>query len=150
MTISLDDLMIQHFESLVDEITKDAIRRIPSYGKTPLNLTVERVERWLKTVAESVGQNDPEILKQHLTTVAKERREEGYAIGELHAIVQITEGHVQDVILDSDLDPTERTGHLALLDIVMEAARMVLSVTYLLSAHYRSSQRNESKDEKTS
>jgi len=147
MTIALDDLINGNFESLVDEITKEAIRRIPSYGAAPLQLTIERVERWLKAIADSVGRNDPEILKGHLTTVAQERQEEGYAIAELHAIVHITEEQLRQAILDADLDPTERSGNLALLDVVMEAARMVLNVTYLLSARYRSLLRNGTGDE---
>ena len=61
-----------------------------------------------------------------------ERQQEGYAIMELHAIVHISEEHVQAVIRDAVPDEVERNGLLALLGAVMGAARMVLSVRYIL------------------
>lgn len=137
MTIYLDDLITEKFATLVDDIAKDAICQIPSYRQAPLRLTIERIERWLTAVADSIRQNNPEILESHLKQVAAERQEEGYAIAELHAIVQITERHLRDVILHSEIIEAERNGNLALLDVVMNAARMVLSVTYVLFAQER-------------
>jgi DNA-binding FrmR family transcriptional regulator len=137
MTIYLDDLITEKFATLVDDIAKDAICQIPSYRQAPLELTIERVERWLTAVTDSIRQNNPEILESHLKQVAAERQEEGYAIAELHAIVQITERHLHDVILHSEIIEAERNGNLALLDVVMNAARMVLSVTYVLFAQER-------------
>ncbi len=134
MAVSLDDLIVEHRESLVDGIVKDAIRQIPSYGRAPLRQTVERVERFLDALAESIARNEPDVLERHLVGVARERKREGYAIMELHAIVHITEDHVQAVIRRAVAGEVERTGLLALLDAVMGAARMVLSVRYLLSA----------------
>jgi len=134
MAVSLDELIAEHRESLVDGITKDAIRQIPSYGRAPLRVTIERVDRFLNALAESVAENDPDILERHLVGVAGERREEGYAIVELHAIVHLTEGHLQALIAHSVPDEVERNGLLALLDAVTGAARMVLSARYMLGA----------------
>lgn len=134
MAVSLDDLIVEHHESLVDGIVKDAIRQIPSYGRAPLRQTVERVERFLDALAESIARNEPDVLERHLVGVARERKREGYAIMELHAIVYITEEHVQAVIRRAVADEVERNGLLALLDAVMGAARMVLSVRYILGA----------------
>jgi hypothetical protein len=137
MTIYLDDLIAEKFETLVDDIAKDAICQIPSYRQAPLRLTIQRVERWLTAVADSIRQNNPEILESHLKKVAAERQEEGYAIAELHAIVQITERHLHGAILRSEAAEAERNADFALLDVVMDAARMVLSVTYVLYAQER-------------
>jgi hypothetical protein len=137
--LSLDRLIVEHWESLVDTISKDAIRQIPSYGRAPLQLTVARVERWLKVLADSLDQNDPHLLADYLTVVGKERQEEGYTIGELHAIVTITEEHLQDLIDRSYTDKVERTGQHALLRAVMDSARMILSVAYVLGMSARSS-----------
>lgn len=134
MAVSLDELIIEHREALVDGIVKDAIRQIPSYGRAPLRQTVERVERFLDALAESIAQNEPDVLERHLVGVARERKREGYAVMELHAIVYITEEHVQTVIRRAVADEVARTGLLALLDAVMGAARMVLSVRYILGA----------------
>jgi hypothetical protein len=134
MAVSLDELIVAHRESLVDGIVKDAIRQISSYRRAPLRQTIQRVERFLDALAESVARNEPDVLEKHLVDVARERKNEGYAIMELHAIVHITEEHVQAAIRHDVADEVERTGLLALLDAVTGAARMVLSVRYLLSA----------------
>jgi hypothetical protein len=130
----LDRLIVEHRESLADSIVKDAVRRIPSYGQAPLRLTIQRVERWLDALAASIAQNDPDILERYLVEVAGERRQEGFAIIELHSIVHITEEQLQGVIERAVTDEVERNGFLALLTAVMGAARMVLSVRYILGA----------------
>jgi hypothetical protein len=122
---------------LVDSITKDAIRQIPSYADAPLQLTLERVERWLKTLSDSILQNDPHLLSQYLMDVGEERQAEGYPVSELHAIVHCTEHHVRDLIARSYSDPVERNGQTALLVAVMDSARMTLSVAYILSVANR-------------
>ena len=134
MAIFLDELINEHQESLVDKIVKDAIRQISSYAKAPLQLTIGRVERWLKTLAASIEQNNPEILEHYLAAVAEERKEEGYPIGELHAIVSITEQRLRELMPSACTDEVECNANLVLLDAVMDATRMVLSVTYILSA----------------
>jgi hypothetical protein len=134
MTTLLDKLIVENQELLVDRIVKDAVRQIPTYSQAPLKLTMGRVERWLGTLATSIKQNDPQILDQYLTAVAVERREEGYPIGELHAIVEITERHLRDLVTGACADQVECNALLALLGAVMDAARMVMSVTYVLSA----------------
>lgn len=134
MAASLDKLIIEHRESLVDSIVKDAIRQIPSYGQAPLRLTIQRVERWLDALANSIAQNEPDILERHLVAVAGERQQEGFPIIELHSIVHITEEQLQGLIGRSVADGIERNGFLTLLAAVMGAARMVLSVRYILGA----------------
>jgi hypothetical protein len=134
MAVSLDELIVANRESLVDGIVKDAIQQIPSYGRAPLRQTIQRVERFLDALAESVARNEPDLLEGHLVGVARERKQEGYAIMELHAIVHITEEHLRTAIRRNVIDEVERTGLLALLDAVTDAARMVLSVRYVLSA----------------
>jgi hypothetical protein len=137
MTITLDELIIENRELLMDCVVKDAIGQIPSYGQAPLRLTIERVERWLDTLAASIEQNDPDILEKYLVGVAGERRREGYAIMELHGIVHVTERHLQELILTSGADEIEQNALRALLDAVTDAARMVLSVRYLLGVENR-------------
>jgi len=132
MAVSLDELIVEHREALVDGIVKDAIRQIPAYGRAPLRQTVERVERFLDALAESIARNDPDVLERHLVGVAQERQQEGYAIMELHAIVYLAEEHLQVTIRRVVADEVERNGLLALLGAVMGAARMVLSVRYIL------------------
>jgi hypothetical protein len=139
MPASLDRLIIDHPEALVDGIVKDAIGQIPAYARAPLRVTIARVEQALQAIADSVRKNDPDILEQHLVGVAKERREQGYAILELHAIVHIIERHVSNLIRTTFRDGVECNAHLALLGAVMDAAQMVLSVRYLLSAGTRPS-----------
>jgi hypothetical protein len=134
MAIALDELIVENRELLVDRIVKDAIGQIPSYAKAPIRVTVGRVERALEALAASIRENDPSIFEQHLIGVAAERREEGYAILELHAIVHIIERHLREEIVRACSDEVERNGLLALLDAVMDAARMVLSVRYILAA----------------
>jgi hypothetical protein len=134
MTLSLDELIVERREELVDGIVKDAIGQIPAYARTPLRITIARVEQALQAMADSIRENDPDILEQHLVGIVSERQKEGYAILELHAIVHIIERHLHDEILRACPDEVECNALLALLDAVMDAARMVLSVRYLLSA----------------
>ena len=131
--ISLDDLILEHWAELIDLITKDAVARIRSYAKAPLTLTMERVERWLKTLADSVAKNQPDLLAEYLAAIGEERHEEGYPIGDLHAIVSITEERLEDLIEEVIQDPVERNGQMALLTAIMDSARMTLSVTYIIS-----------------
>jgi hypothetical protein len=132
MTTSLDRLIVQHRDRLVDQITKDAIRQIPSYGNAPLRQTIERVEQFLQVLVKSIAQNDPDILEQHLVAVASERRAEGYALMELHSIVYLTEERVLGLIERSTIEGIDRNALTALLQAVMGAARMVLTVRYML------------------
>jgi flagellar motor component MotA len=118
---------------LVDGIVKDAIRQIPAYARAPLRQTVDRVERFLDALAGSLARNDPDVLERFLVSVAQERRREGYAVMELHAIVHLAEEHVQATIRSAVDDEVERNGLMALLDAATDAARMVLSVRYLLA-----------------
>jgi hypothetical protein len=134
MAVSLDELIVENRESLVDPIVKDAIGQIPAYAKAPLRTTIARVEQALQAMADSIRENDPDVLEQHLVGIATERREEGYAILELHAMVHIIERHLRDEIMRAFPDEVERNAQFALLDAVMDAARMVLSVRYMLSA----------------
>jgi hypothetical protein len=126
-------LISEQLEALSDGITKDAIREIPSYGAAPLKVTSERVERWLKILSESIRRNEPQLLADYLSTVALQRQEEGYAIKDLHAIVFITERHLLTFIDRLTDDPVVRSGERALLNAVMDSARMVLGVAYILS-----------------
>lgn len=134
MGVTLDRLIVENRESLVDRIVKDAIGQIPSYAKAPLRVTIERIEQALDALASSIRENDPDILEQHLVGVAAERRREGYVILELHAIVSIIERHLHADVVRACPDEVECNALLALLDAVMGAARMVLSVRYMFSA----------------
>jgi hypothetical protein len=129
---TLDGLIVENRDSLVDRIVKDAIGQIPSYAKAPLRVTINRIERALDALVQSIAQNDPDILERHLIGVAAERRREGYAIMELHAVIHIIERHVADDVRLVSTDGVERNALLALLEAIMDAARMVLSVRYLL------------------
>ncbi|MGD1993799.1 MAG: hypothetical protein PVI59_11450 [Anaerolineae bacterium] len=130
---TLDSLIVRHWQSLADGITKDGIRQLPSYGEAPLRLTMERVERWLKVLAESIDRNEPQLLAGYLEAIAKERQAEGYPIGDLHAIIHITERHIRDLIDQACSDPVERNGQQALLIAIMDSARMALSIAYMLN-----------------
>lgn len=133
MVTSLNDLITTHWETLADAIVKEAICQIPSYGEAPLRLTIERIERWLRTLAESISQNNPPLLAGYLIAVAEERRAEGYPIGDVHAIVYVTERHLRNLIARSCPDQVERDSQTALLTAIMDSARMTLSVTYILN-----------------
>jgi hypothetical protein len=134
VTTTLDQLIVEHQEALVDRIVKDAILQIPSYQEAPLRQTMDRIDQALRVVADSIKKNDPDIIEAHLMAVADERQSERYTIGELHAVVQIIERQVSDLIRAACSDETECTALLALLEAVMDAAQMVLSVRYLLSS----------------
>jgi hypothetical protein len=134
MSVSLADLIENNLEWLVDEVAKDAIRQIPSYGKAPIKLTMARMERLLKILAESVRRNNPNIMEQFLEGVAVERHERAYPIGELHAILDSVERHLSDLVKQSTSDKVERNAQLALVDAIMDSARMVFSKAYLLIA----------------
>jgi len=132
--MTLTDLIEENLESLVDGITKDAIRQIPSYGKAPIKLTMARMERLLKVLVESIRRNNPNVLEQYLMGIAEERREHAYPIGELHAILEISERHLHDLVVQSAVNEVEQNAWLALADATMDSARMILSKTYLLLA----------------
>lgn len=134
MEVTLDRLIVENRESLVDDIVKDAIRQIPAYGQAPLRQTIDRVERFLDALVASIAHDDPDLLEQYLVGVAQERKQQGIAIMELHAIVDIAEKHLRATVQSAVSDNVERNGLLALLEAVMDAARMVLSVRYLLDA----------------
>ncbi len=95
------------------------------------------MERLLEILAESIRRNNPNILEQYLVGIAEERREHAYPIGELHAIFDITEQHLQDLVVQATPDEVERNAWLALVDATMASARMILSKTYLLLAGSR-------------
>ncbi len=133
MAITLDSLLVEHREELGDAIVKDAIRQIPAYRAAPLRLTIDRVDLWLATLTASLAQNDPKILAGYLIAVAGERQEEGFSIGELHTVVEITEERLLDLITANCQEPVRCNALRALLDAVMGAARMTISVAYLMS-----------------
>jgi len=137
MTATLAGLIAEHKESLVDAIVKDAIYEVPSYRKAPIRRTIARAERWLDTLADSIQRNEPDILERFLMSLADERREEGYVVEELHSIVHITERRLKETIDMACSDQVECNALLALLDAVMGAARMVLSVRYMMAGGSR-------------
>lgn len=132
MDASLDKLILENLEDLIDRITKDAVRFIPSYRDAPLRTTTKRVEVWLRVLATSLHENDPQVLEKYLVTIAHERYAEGYQVTELHSIVQLTDQHLRDYIELTAIEQTERNALTALCEAVMDAARMVVSVTYVL------------------
>jgi hypothetical protein len=134
MSVTLVALIEDNLESLVDGITKDAIRQIPSYGKAPIKQTFARIERLLRILAESIRRNNPDVLEQYLMGIAEERRERAYPIGELHAILDITAVHLHDLVMQSTVDEVEQNAGLALVQATMDSARMILSKAYLLLA----------------
>jgi hypothetical protein len=129
---TLDKLIRENVEGLVDGITKDAVRQIPSYREAPLKITVDRIGNWLRVLATSLHENDPQVLEKYLVTVAHERYAEGYRVTELHNIAQLTEQHLFEYITQAELDELERNALIALCEAAMDAARMVISVTYVL------------------
>lgn len=131
--ITLDGLIEEYRETLADGIVKDAVRQVPSYRKAPLRQTLARVDTWLLTLAGSIRENNPKILAGYLTSVAADRQVEGYPVAELHTIVRITEDHLTTLIVAKSPDEVHQNALLVLLDAIIGAARMVLSVTYLLS-----------------
>ncbi len=133
MIITLDELIEEYREPLADGIVKDAVRQVPSYRAAPLRQTMARVDTWLMTSAGSIRENNPKILAGYLTSVAVDRQVEGYPVAELHTIVRITEEHLKTLILQKCPDEVHQNALLALLDAIIGAASMVLSVTYLLS-----------------
>lgn len=129
----MHSLISGHWDELLDGIVKDAVREIPAYAEAPLKLTTARVERWLEVLRDSLAQNDPAWLAGYLNSVALERREEGYSIRDLYAIVAISERWLQKLVDREIPDPVQATGQKALLTAVMDSARMTLGVAYLLS-----------------
>ncbi|HZD57571.1 MAG TPA: hypothetical protein VE136_12640 [Anaerolineales bacterium] len=132
MNATLDQLIRENLEGLADHITKDAVRLIPSYREAPLRITTERVENWLRMLAASLHENDPQVLERYIVTIAHERYTQGYQVTELHNIVQLTEQHLREYIDQSAVAPLERNALIALCEAAMDAARMVISVTYVL------------------
>jgi hypothetical protein len=132
--MTLTELIQANVESLVDGITKDAIRQIPSYGRAPIKVTMARMERLLRVLVESVRRNNPNVLEQYLMGIGEERREHAYPIGELHAILEITEQHLRGLVEQSFAHEVERNAQLALVNATSDSARMILSKTYLLLA----------------
>lgn len=134
MAVTLTELIGGNLELLVDGITKDAIRQIPSYGRAPIKVTMARIERLLRVLVESIRRNNPNVLEQYLMGIAEERREHAYPIGELHAILEIVEQHLRELVVQSTSQEMERNALLALVGATMDSARMILSKTYLLLA----------------
>jgi len=134
MAATLVELMGENLEQLVDEITKEAIQRIPSYGRAPIKQTLSRVEQLLRVLIESVRRNNPNVLEQYLMGIAEERRDHAYPVGELHAIFDITEQHLSDLVVETTAGEVERNARLAMVDATMASARMILSKAYLLLA----------------
>jgi DNA-binding transcriptional regulator YbjK len=132
VNVTLDQLIRENLEDLVDHITKDAVRQIPSYREAPLSTTVERVENWLRVLATSLHENSPQVLEKYIVTIAHERYSEGYQVTELHNIMQLTEQHLRQIINRTVVEPLERNALIALCEAAMDAARMVISVTYIL------------------
>lgn len=138
MAGTLVELIEQNLELLVDGITKEAIRRIPAYGRAPIKQTLARVERFLGVLVDSIRRNAPDVLEQYLMAIAEERREQAYPVGELHAVFDITEQHLCDLIVQVTPGELERNARLALVTATMASARMMLSKAYLLLAQANS------------
>ncbi len=134
MAHTLVELIEENLEWLVDEITKDAIRQIPTYGRAPIKQTMGRMERLLRILAESVRQNNPEIMEQFLEGVAEQRHDGAYPIGERHAILDSTERHLHDLVAQSTNEQMERNAQNALVRAIIDSAHMVFSKAYLLLA----------------
>ncbi len=136
MRETLESLIIKNQERLADAIVKDAVRQIPAYQAVTLRQTIDRVDLWLATLAASLTQNNPKILAGYLVTVARERYGEGFSIGELHMLVEITETRLRELISAGCQDQVHCNALQALLQAVMGAARMTISAAILLREKY--------------
>jgi len=134
MATNLVDLIEGNLDWLVDEITKDAIRQIPSYGRAPIRQTLVRIEHLLKILAESVRRNEPSVMEQFLEGVAQERRARAYPIGELHAVLDIAAKHLHALVARVVEGEVEQNAQSALVSAIVDSAHMVFSKTYLLLA----------------
>jgi hypothetical protein len=136
---SLDQLILENLNGLADRIAKDAVLQIPSYHEAPLKTTMERIENWLRVLATSLHKNDPQVLEKYIVAIAHERYMQGYKVTELHNLVQITEQHLRSAIEQAKTEPLERNALIALCGAALDAARMVISVTYVLITAGKSS-----------
>jgi hypothetical protein len=134
MPLDLVDLIESNVGWLVDEITKDAIRQVPLYGKAPIRQTMARTEMLLNILAESVRRKRPALLEQFLEGVAEERFDRGYPIAELHSILDITEKHIHDLIAQPAAGEMERAAQDAALRAVIDSAHMAFSKAYMQQA----------------
>ena len=77
MGLSLQQIIEEYKDLLIDQIVKDAIWQIPAYRKSSVLLTISRVKKWLDVVSSSITQNDPDILTKYLRSITKQRCKEG-------------------------------------------------------------------------
>jgi hypothetical protein len=72
------------------------------------------------------------VLEEFVMGVADGRHREGYAVDELHTIVHLPESRLREIIRQDISDQVDQNALLALLEAVMGAARMVISVNFIM------------------
>lgn len=94
----------------------------------------EREEYFLQLICDSLSEDDPSILKQHMIELANTRHNEGYQLDEVQTAIDVIEEELWHSIVQSEYS------YQRILDMLFELHRIMVMVRNQFAASYAQKQ----------
>ena len=127
----LDEFIRLHAQELADSITKQVLCDLPEWREIPLRKTLERIEKFLFVLGDSIRQDNPNFLITYLNSISVRRIKEGVSISALHGLMDISEAHIINLIQSAEEDDQVKKVFKGVIKNAMASARVTLSIAYI-------------------
>ena len=136
----LSRLLLQRRREILAASTMAMARtRARHYEELAQETIQQRLELLLARVIDAVRRRDASAICSYARTLAKERFEHGYGLGEVQTAFNVLEEELWHVIL-RDVEPSHHADALALASSILGAAKDALAMEYVTLAARRHAQ----------
>ena len=131
----LDVFIRFHGQDLTDRITKQVLCDLPEWRAISLKKTIERIEKFLIILADSIRQDNPNFLITYLNSISVRRMKEGLSISALHGLMDISEGHIINLVQSAQGNEQDKKVYSGVIKNAMATARIAMSIVYIKKDH---------------
>ena len=127
----LDEFIRLHAQELADNIAKQVLYDLPEWREIPLQKTLERIEKFLFVLGDSIRQDNPNFLITYLNSISIRRIKEGLSISALHGLMDISEAYILNLIRSEEKNEQVKKVFHGVIKNAMASARVTLSIAYI-------------------
>ena len=127
----LDEFIRLHAQELADGITKQVLFDLPEWRETPLRKTLERIEKFLFVLGDSIRQDNPNFLITYLNSISIRRIKEGVTISALHGLMDIAEARIIEQVQSAEENDQVKKVFINVIKNALASAKVTLSIAYL-------------------
>ena len=127
----LDEFIRQNSQELTDSITKQVLFEVPGWREIPLRKTLERIEKFLFVLGDSIRQDNPNFLITYLNSISVRRIKEGVTISALHGLMDIAEARIIEQIHSAEENDQGKKVFINVIKNALASAKVTLSIAYI-------------------